>query len=348
MLFARFSGREFALMLLAVLCCTGSLIAGTTWTANGTDNNINNADNWGGTVNSLNGTTAALFGSAGSNATINVDAAFGNMTFSRPFSLEAGDGNLTVRGSSSGSIVNLQTNSSATTVAINETLYVRTVPSASPVGGLLVINVNRSTDNATALFLNNGIARDPASTGSATYDLRFANGSGGLSNARIAGPISGMGNLANAGGVWQGDLIIAGNQSLGTSSIAISSGGGFGNPTAAARIVLGESSADTQTWNNVTLNNVMNLAIGGNVSINAFGGSGAAKVTGTGASGATLSVSSGTITSNVTFGGNATGENSLNLVKQTAGTLTVNGTHTYNGTTTVNGGQRDPGLAGYR
>ncbi len=335
---SRFPRPALLLTLSAVLSCAGSLSAGTTWTANGTDSNINNADNWGGTVNSLNGTTAATFGSAGSNATINVDAAFGNMTFTRPFSLEAGDGNLTVRGTNSGATANLQTNSGATTVTINETLYVRTVPTAAPAGGLLVINVNRPTDGATALFLNNGIARDASSTGSATYELRFANGSGGLSNARIAGPISGMGNLVNAGSVWQGDLIIAGNQSLGTSSIAISSGGGFGNPTAAARIVLGESSADAQTWNNVTLNNVMNLAIGGNVTINSFGGSGAARVTGTGAAGATLWVSSGTIASNVTFGGNATGENSLNLVKQNAGTLTVNGTHTYNGTTTVNGG----------
>lgn len=234
---------------------THSGFAGTIWDGGGgADTNINTAANWDGTAPGLlpdltGGSSSIQFGISGSSntATINTNVRLTKVTFatSNAFTVAAGGGDFVLRGSNSGSTVVLQSNSGALNSVINTTLLVEAVPAAAPYGNLLTINNNRNLADTTSLRINNGISLAGSSTAS-TYDIRYANGSGGLGDTRIAGTISGLGTLANAGAVWTGDLVIAGSQaSTVNSNIAISTGPGFGNPTTAARLVLGESAADT-------------------------------------------------------------------------------------------------------
>jgi len=339
------SGLALASAALATL--GGNLVfAGTIWDAGGgADTNINTPANWdANTTPDLTGPSSVTFGiSASTNtATVNADVKFTKITFntSSVFTLASGAGGLTLRATNSGANTSavLVSNSGAANNTIATPLLVEAVATASPFGSLLTINNNRNFADTTALKINNGISLAASSTAT-SYDIRYANGSSGLGDTRIAGTISGLGTLANAGTAWAGDLIIADSQaSVSNSNINIQSNMGFGNPTAAARLVLGETSTDVQTWNNVTLNNTFNLAIGGTITANAIAGSGTAKITGTGAAGATLKLTSGTIASTMGVGGAGANENLLSLVKQNAGTLTIDGAKTYTGTTTVTGG----------
>jgi autotransporter-associated beta strand protein len=339
---------------LAVLTASSVGLAQTTWDAGGgADTNINTAANWtNDIVNPLNGSTNAVFGTSGSTATINVNAAFRPISttpaleFTRSFTLATGAGDLTAYASNSGANPVLRATSGAASVVFHETLNVfATSPTASPLGNLLVITVNNTAASGTAVNLSAGLALAAASSG-ASYDIRYGNNVAAGTRAaatRIGGTITGLGTLANGNpgsGAWTGDLVIAGSQSLGTSNIGISASAGYGTPQTSARIVLGEAATDVQAWNNVTLNNTMNIAVSGTATINALSGTGAnARFTGNNIAGATLKITSGSAgTGGVVFGGTGTGWNTLDLVKQNAGTLTLSGTHLYAGSTSVNGG----------
>lgn len=329
------------LALAAITLSALPASAGTTWDGTATpDTNIDTPGNWNDNLNpDFTGSASVTFTSANSTATINTDVKFTKATFGGSFTIASGAGAFILRGSNSGSTVVLQSNSGASNVQINEPLLVQAVAASAPYGGLLAINNNRNAVDTTALNINSGIALSPSSTAS-TYDIRYANGSGGLGDTRIAGTISGLGVLANAGSAWTGDLIIAGDQaSVSTTNIAISGGAGFGTPTAAARLILGESNTDDQAWNNITLNNVMNLAVGGNITANVFSGNTVnTKITGASATG-NIAFNSGTIGANVVLGGGGTNENALSIIKKSTGTLNINSTTaTYTGGTIVEAG----------
>lgn len=328
----------------------GTGYAQTTWDAGGVDTNINTAANWNNdTLPAFTSASRVTFTSGGA-ANVNTDVAFGPTSsgptpavqFGGNFTLNAGGGTITLYGSNSGGTPVLRSNSGASAVTIDAPIKVfGTAPVAAPLGNLLVINTNNTTASNTALNITGGIGLAAGSTAT-SYDIRFGNGSGGATgaSARIAGTVTGLGAVVNSSSVWNGKLIFAGDQALGTSNISISTGGGFGNPNGNAQVVLGESADDVQTWNNITLNNTMTVAVGGTVSINAISGSTTAgRVVGTGATGAVLKITSGTFNSaNIAVGGTTTAEKTLDIVKQNAGTLTVTGAHTYTGSTTVNGG----------
>lgn len=316
------------------------------------DTNINTGTNWvGGITPTFNSSLQALFQTTTA-ANINTNVTFGPsaanpaMAFGGNFTMSAGGGIITVYGTNTGTQSVLRTNSTAASVTINAPIEIfSTAPSVAPLGNLLVITVNNGTAANTALNITGGISKASGSTG-ATYDLRFGNNvTAGVvaAKAKISSTISGLGSIVNAntgGAQWSGDLIIAGDQaSVATSNITISSTTGFGTPSSSARIVLGETNTDDQTWNNITLNNVMNLAVGGNIAANVFSGNTAnTKITGASTTG-NIAFNSGTIGANVVLGGGGTNENALSIIKKSSGILNINSTSTtYTGATTVEAG----------
>lgn len=350
---------------------TACLRAGTSWDGGGGANtNINEPANWDAdTLPDLTGPASVTFNIASGTATINVPVEFVRTTISSSFTLASGDGSLTYRGTSSGgNAYGILATSGGANVQINEPVLVEAVASSGALGSLFLIYNNRQTSNTTTLSINGGISLAPGSTAT-SYNLRYGNntsGSANTSDTRIAGAISGLGVLQNssAGGAWAGDLIIAGDQSLSTSDITInSSASSFQTPAATARLVLGETPDDVQSWRATTLNNVMTVVVKGTVSGTTFslgsagtlgipagsltlsgalstGASGSSKIVGGAPDNGTLKLSSGTINGSfTTIGGAGANENHLNLTKQTSGVLTISGgTHTYTGDTTVEAG----------
>jgi autotransporter-associated beta strand protein len=358
--------------LLAQMVLVGSAYGQTavSWDAGAGANTLtSNATNWNPNAVPAFGATVQATMTTGGTASVDNAMAFGPTTTPTPalqfggnFNLGDGGGSVTLYGSSSGQQPVLRTNGSASAVTIAAPLRVfSTSPSASPLGNLLVLNVNNTTASNTALNITGGISLASGSTAS-SYDLRIGNGNGGTTgaSARISGPVTGLATVANANAIWNGKLIFAGNHTLSSTNVSIGNGSGFGNPTSSAQLVLGDSASDIQTWNNITLNNVMNVVAVGNISAGSITlGNSTAMVTVTGnltstgtvsttvaggkfvggaASPGNLSLSGGTINSNATIGGAGANQNSLNLIKVNAGTLNLSSAHTYNGTTTVNGG----------
>jgi autotransporter-associated beta strand protein len=362
---------------LCSISLTASVRAGTIWDgvkndlSPASDTNIDNAENWNlDVLPDLTGPSTVTFGVASGAATVNAAVEFVRTTFSSPFTLDSGAGTLTLRGTNSGgNAYGIQATNTTGNVQINEPVLVKSFATSSPLGSLFLIYNNQTTADTTTLSINGGMSLASGSTAT-TYTIRYGtstSSSASTSDTRIAGPISGLGTLQNSsasGSAWSGDLIIAGNQSLSTSDITISSSGsGFQSPTATARLVLGETPADIQSWRATTLNNVMNLVVKGTVSGTTFslgtagtlgipggsltlsgafltGASGSSKIVGGAASNGTLKLSSGTVNGSfTTIGGAGTDEDNLNLTKQTSGTLTINGgSHTYTGATTVEAG----------
>ena len=339
---------RLAALLLAQMLLVPAY-AGTTWDGDATpDTSINNPLNWDAdTLPALNGPTTfsvLTFPTASGTATIDVPVEIARAVLSNSFTLASGAGSLTIRATNSGgNAYGIQATSGAALAVIDEPVLVRATPNAAPYGNLFLVYNNRQTPDTTTLRINGGIALAPSSTATA-YTLRYGN-VGGTSDTRIAGPITGMGLLQNssANGAWAGDLIIAGDQAGVTTTDITLGGAGFLAPAATARLVLGETSDDEQTWRNLGLVNVMNLAVGGNITVNALSTSVtvATKITGIAAdlpSAGTLRIASGTVNTVCVIGGTGTNENNLNLVKYGSGTLTVNGTHSHLGTTTVEAG----------
>jgi autotransporter-associated beta strand protein len=336
------------LALVAITFGALPAFAGTLWDGGATpDTNIDTPANWDAdTAPSLAGTTGVIFQSTNNIATLNVPAAFRMpstatpaVAFAANFTLNSSGGNnLTLYGTNSGGNAPvLRSNSTPTAVTVNAPIKVfATSPAVAPLGNLLHIGVNNTSAANNGLTLTGDISL--ASGSSATiYDIRFYSSG---AKAKISGAISGLGTLANSNTSWSGELTIAGDQtSTSTSSINIASGSGFGTPTTTARLVLGESSADDQTWKDITLSNVMNLAIGGNITANVFSGNILnTKITGASTTG-NISFNSGTIGANVVLGGPGTNENALSIIKKSSGTLTISSTTaTYTGATTVEAG----------
>ena len=118
---------------------------------------------------------------------------------------------------------------------------------------------NNSTTHT--LDINSAISRSSGST--VDYAMRFQNAAGSVT--RIDGALNNITGVQQGfSGTVAGDLIFGGNRST-TASLSIAGTGSGVAPASTARLFLGESTADTQTWGNLTLNHTMKLVVGGNV-----------------------------------------------------------------------------------
>ena len=306
-----------------------------TWDAGGADTNINTAANWGQDTLPASSATAT-FGDAGSTATVNVDTQFAGVTFNRTAAFTvAGPNNLILSSVNSSSTANLLVSSStAGTQTINAPLQVDTTNTANK---FLSVTTNSTTQT---LDINGSISRSSGST--ADYALRFQNAAGSVT--RIDGALNNISGIQQGfGGTVAGDIVFGGNRTS-TTPITIATTTSGVAPAATARLFLGETPADSQTWGNLTLQNTMKLVVGGNVTagtISVGGNASAAntRIVGNSATNSTLSLTGGTISSAVTIGGAGTNENKLSLVMAGTGTLAITGgTHTFTGGSAVNSG----------
>ena len=336
---------RLAALLLAQITLAATAGASTTWDGGASpDTNLSTPANWSDDIlPDLSGPATLTFAVANGTATIDTPVEVVRTVLGNAFTLAEGTGTLAYRGTNSGSnSYGIQATSGASNAVIDEPVLVRTFATAAPLGSLFLVYNNRQTPDTTTLRINGGIALAPAST--TNYTLRYGN-NGGTSDTRIAGPITGLATLQNSSGngAWAGDLIIAGDQTgLAATNFTLGAAG-FLPPTANARLVLGETRDDEQTWRDFNLANVMNVAVGGQITINALTTSStiATRITGIASdlpSAGTLRIASGTVNTTCVIGGSETNENNVHLAKYGAGTLTINGTHTYLGTTTVEAG----------
>jgi len=306
-----------------------------TWDAGAApDTNINTAANWG--QDTLPASSATVtFGDAGSTATVNVDSQFAAVVLNRNAAFNiAGPNNLILSSVNSSGSTNLSVTTAGGTQTIDAPLQVDTTNTTNKFLSL----ANSSTTQT--LDINGSISRTSGSI--ADYALRFQNTAG--STTRIDGALNNLSGIQQTNsGTVAGDLVFGGDRTS-TAPVSIASTGTGVAPATTARVFLGETPADDQTWGNLTLNNTIKLVVGGNVTagtISVGGGATAAntRIVGNSAANSTLSLTGGTINNLVTLGGAGTNENNLSLVMAGPNTLTISGgTHTYTGPTTVNGG----------
>ena len=297
------------------------LSAQTTWDAGGgADTSINLNTNWNNDVaNSLNGTQGGTFGTAGSNATMNVDGYFSSLTFNRNdaagFTIN-GPGILSVLASGSGSTSNFIVTDQANNgvVTINAPFRLNT-----DAGGtrLLVIENRERGTTGESLLITNGIS---SSNGTNAYGMRFA----GAGSTRISGPITGTltTNIQQAsvsGQNMAGTVTIAGNQTLGSAQVNIA-GTGSGTVASTAKFVMGNGTADVQSWGSSTVNQNATIEIRSTATTGAIALSNAASG---GSSGGTLDVSGNLNATTLAIGGAAN-----------SGILKVSGNATFSGAIT--------------
>ena len=169
-----------------------------------------------------------------------------------------------------GSIVGASTLNGTATVS--STVLVNTTGGGT---SLLKLVANNSAAASPDLLINGPIATTSSPD---AYSLRL----GGAGSGRIATSLApvgvAFGGIQQGNTTWSGTWTVAGNQTLGNASIQFSSTG-FG---AGAKLVMGDSAADTQTWGSTLINNAnvqlivnstafMNAGLG--VDSGGFGGS---------------------------------------------------------------------------
>jgi fibronectin-binding autotransporter adhesin len=292
------------LVALAGILGADALQAGTTWDGGGgTDTTITNDLNWGGTVNALNGTQPAIFASGGTNATLNVNARFKTLTFNQPggFTIN-GPGTLTVSNSTSSATINFSVAAAQGDGAtvIDTKMFVETGSAGTK---LLVLDNSdpMSTTGPSLVFANTLTATVPANTWA--FRLR------GSGTTRFAGAVSNCTAIQPALATYTGTNIFAGNQALGASTdVAIQAPSTSGS-SATARIQMGETLNDIQSWRSTLVQQSGTVAIhakatqSGGVSIATAGASGGVLEVNGSLSATTLGLGSGSLTGTLKLGG---------------------------------------------
>ncbi len=236
--------------------------AGTTWDGGGANTNIDLADNWDGAapgvVNALNGTTAAIFGTGGNSANLNVSAYFTSLTFNRDdasgFTV-GGTQALSVLRSTSGSSANFTVSNTAANGVTTIDAPFRVNTSAGGTSLLTIRNDEAGASGESLLFSGTVGASTPANL----FGLRF----GGPGSTRITGALSHVSGIQQAlitGANMSGTVTIAGNQTLGSATVQIT-GTGSGPVASSATIQMGDSITDVQSWGSTLVGQAATVSI---------------------------------------------------------------------------------------
>ena len=253
-----------AIIALAGAVGSQTLHASTTWNGGGgADTTITNDLNWGGTVNALNGTTGAAFGSGGSSATLNTNAQFSGITFNRVGGfLIDGSSNLRVNNSGSSGTFNLVVSSAqgAGATVINTPFFVDTTTGGA--AKLLVLDNQDPSASPNLIFSNKVAATVPANV----WSFRLK----GTGTTKFVGAISNCSgvlmNGTGAAGSASGGFIFSGNQALG-SGCPVSSGAP--GATSSSLIQMGDTSSDIQSWGATTVSGIGTIQVNSTANIGA-------------------------------------------------------------------------------
>jgi fibronectin-binding autotransporter adhesin len=379
------------LMSVALLALTASpLPAQTIWDGGAApDNSINNATNWNNDTVILDGSQAVSFAASGSLsnvATMNVPAKFKTITFNKAngFTID-GSSMLAVSNSTASGSPNITVSSGQ-----NAGQTVISAPFAVETGATATKLLNILNNSGLGIVFSNTVS---ASVSANPFGFRLQ----GAGLSRFVGAITNCTAIQPALAAYSGTNIFAGNQTLATNGVIVCdvqiASPGTGSSSATARIQMGESASDIQTWRSTLVQQIGTLAInstattlggvsietgttagthGGILEVNgslvattlgigsssfagtlklagpayfsgavSIGTAGGNSILGNAASPSALTLSSGTISSDVTIGGGGANDNNLTLIKTNSGTLTLGGTHTYTGATLVQAGRLD-------
>ena len=325
---------------LFTVTLTASVHAGTTWDGGGGANtNINEALNWGGVVNALDGTTAATFASGGNAAAMNVPARFTTLTFNRDdvggFVI-GGASTLSTNQATAGGTLNISVADTANdgVTSIAAPLRVHT----DAVATTRLLNIKNLEDGVPAgsLLISGGIS---ASTAANTYQIR----AGGTGVTVLSGTLSHVNGIQQVNsGTSSGKVIVDGSHSLGSATVNIPTTTS-GTVSSAYTIQMGSSTADVQSWGATTINQNATIVVNstatlsGAVSVGtAAGASGATMVVDGALSATTLSIGTTGVTGNLKIGGSASFSGNI-VIGAAAGNLIVGNAAT-NGTLSLSGG----------
>lgn len=258
-----------AIIALAGAFGSQPLHAGTTWDGGGgSDTTVTNDLNWGGTVNALDGTQPATFASGGSNATLNVNARFKTLTFNNVggFTIN-GPGTLTVSNSTSSTTINLSVTPAQGdgVTVLNTPMFVDTGSAGTKL--LVLDNSDAAASTGPSLIFSNTLA---ATVPANTWAFRLR----GTGITKFGGAVSNCSAVQPALATYTGTNIFAGRQILGSSTTVWIPQNNTSGSAATARIQMGESTSDIQSWGSSQVQQLGTLAINskatlsGGVSIN--------------------------------------------------------------------------------
>lgn len=252
-----------AALVLAVGILNTPLHAQTIWDGGAfPDTSINNVTNWNNDIAILTGSQNVSFAASGSPsnvATMNVPAKFKTITFNRAIGFTVnGSSTLAVSNSTGSGSPNITISSgqNAGPTVIDAPFAVETGTTATKLLNIL----NNSTNNAggPSLIFSNTVSPTVAAN---PFAFRLQ----GSGTGRFVGPITNCASIQPALAAYTGTNIIAGNQTLATNGVIACDVGifapGTSSSSSTARIQMGESINDIQTWRSTSVSQIGTVAI---------------------------------------------------------------------------------------
>ena len=329
---------RFALIAITL---TASVQAGTTWDGKKNDDSstsdtfINTAENWDDDALPVFDGTASVKFTGGTTAVVNAASYFNAMTFDNPagFDLASGAGTLSIKGGAGSS--NTANVLIATNTGFNQTISAPL--KVNTTGTILNIFNSNAPLTGYGLDLTGGLG--PVS-GTTAIGFRLS----GTGTTRIGGTITSLGSIAQSstGSGFDGTFLIDASVAMGAATVNFSTTGTTG---ANARIQMGTSTLQTQSWASTTINKNATIIVNSTATLSsnvgiatATGATGATLiVNGSLTSASTLNIGTTGVTGNLKIGGSASFTGGV-TIGAAAGNLIVGNNAATNGTLSLSSG----------